>query len=117
MAPERIPNQPKENTMTTINIDGVDYVRADTITDHSDSENRIVILQRGNVMIGRYRQDGDMCTLDQASVIRRWGTTKGLGELRAGPTGDTVLDPAGHVEFHVLAMVASISVSADWPLP
>lgn len=104
------------NTPTTITIDDVAYVRADTVNQHEGSDVRIVILQRGNVMIGRFHQDGDMCTLDQASVIRRWGTTKGLGELRDGPLSDTILDPCGHVEFHVLAMIASITCDAGWPL-
>lgn len=98
----------------TITVDGTTYVPADTVRpDHTDSPVRIVILQRGHVMVGRWSTDGDMCSLDDAAVIRRWGTTKGLGELAHGPTSNTVLDPAGHVEFHVLATIATISVDAD----
>lgn len=97
-------------TPTTIRIDDTDYVRADSIpTLNPDSPTRIVILQRGWVMVGRFTQTGEMCTLDDAKVIRRWGTTKGIGELTSGPKANTVADPAGHVEFHVLAMIASIA--------
>jgi hypothetical protein len=39
-------------------------------------------------------------------VIRRWGTTgKGLGALAGGPLPQTVLDPAGVVRVHALAVV------------
>jgi len=74
---------------------------------------KIVILQRGWVMVGRWSRDGDMCSLDDASVIRVWGTSKGIGELVTGPTSTTKLDPAGHVEFHVLTTVAIIDAEED----
>ena len=72
---------------------------------------RIVILQRGWVMVGRYSQEGDECRLDGASVIRRWGTTKGLGELAAGGPIErkTILDPAPTVRFHALTVIATIA--------
>jgi hypothetical protein len=85
-------------------IDGVEYVPRVP----SESPVRIVILQRGWVMVGRWSQEGDDCTLIDASVIRIWGTTKGLGELIGGPTGKTVLDKAGVVRFHILTVVASL---------
>ena len=45
------------------------------------STKQIVILNRGWVVVGNYYEKGDDCTLTDASVIRAWGTTKGLGEL------------------------------------
>lgn len=70
---------------------------------------RVVILQRGWCMVGRFSQDGERCFLRGASVVRRWGTTKGLGELAAnGPLPNTVLDPCGEVQFHELTTVATI---------
>lgn len=78
---------------------------------------RIVILQRGWVMVGVYGRDGEDCWLESAHVIRRWGTTRGLGELVSGPTKTTTLDPAGRVDFHALAVVATIRCEADkWSL-
>lgn len=73
---------------------------------------KIVVLQRGWVLIGKFERDGDQCKLYQASVIRNWGTTKGLGELaKDGPTSSTKIDKCnGLVEFEALTMVLSISV-------
>ena len=95
----------------TITIDGIIY-RADTPTDSQPW--RIVIAQRGWVFVGRYHADGDDITLSDASVIRRWGTTNGLGELVNGPLVETVLDPAGVVRLHRLGVVAMVDVPG-WP--
>ena len=75
--------------------------------------NRIVVLQRGWVAVGDYSQDGHQCRLDNASIIRRWGTTAGLGELAAtGPTDKTILDPAGTLRFHELAVITTFDTDA-----
>lgn len=75
---------------------------------------RILVLQRGWVVVGRYTTDGDECVLTDASVIRRWGTTKGLGEIAAnGPTKDTVLDKCGEVCAHKLSVVLQLKCNAE----
>lgn len=114
---------------TTITLDGVAYVRADTIT-REPSTRKIVVLQRGwpsiatgcfltscsPVVVGLVEEDGDKIVVHDASVVRRWGTTRGLGELAAkGPLPETVLDPAGRVEAHKLAVVLMIDcVEEAW---
>ena len=87
------------------------------MTKTQTHEVRIVIAQRGWVFVGRWARADEHVTLTDASVIRRWGTTRGLGELIAGPLANTVLDPCGTVELHDLAVVASIQCDADrWHL-
>lgn len=96
---------------TTISIDGTDYVRADSIkTTITDSEVKIVVLEGRWNLVGRYSIDGDYGVLDDAKVIRYWGTTKGLGELAAGgPTTKTILDPCnGQVRFQLRAQVLTL---------
>ena len=67
---------------------------------------RIVVLQRGWVVVGRFSQEKEKCRLESASVIRRWGTTKGLGELAmCGPQPSTQLDPTLPIQFHELTAV------------
>jgi hypothetical protein len=75
---------------------------------------RIVILQRGWVMVGEFKQEGHKCFLNNASVIRVWGTSKGIGELLNGPTKDTKADSCGNVEFHELTVVATMKVNKGW---
>lgn len=75
---------------------------------------KIVILQRGWVFVGDFYQKGYDCTLKNASCIRRWGTTNGLGELaQKGPLPETKLEPALDITFHKFTEVASMSVNED----
>lgn len=69
---------------------------------------QIVVLQRGWIVVGHVTRDGDELTITNASVIRRWGTTKGLGQLVNGPTLTTKLDPCGVIRAHILTVVMTI---------
>lgn len=74
-----------------------------------NGEMRIAVLQRGWVYVGNYFRNGNDCRLENASCIRNWGTTKGLGEIaESGPTSSTKLDPCPTVEFHRLGEVLTI---------
>ena len=83
------------------------------VNNEMNGEYKIVILQRGWVMIGKLERNGSECKLHNASVIRNWGTTKGLGELAMeGKKKDTKLDKCGGVvEFDYLTVVATIAVN------
>ena len=91
--------------MNKVVINGIEYTPA---TDESPI--KIVILQRGWCMIGRFERDGSDCKLRDAAVIRQWGTTRGLGQIaEGGPTDLTKLDKCyGVVEFDYLTVVATI---------
>ena len=99
----------------TLMIDDVKYVRADAVPI-TTGDIRIVILQRGWVMVGYYSQECSDCKLEKASVIRIWGTSKGLGELAInGPLPATILDPAPTIRFHELTVIATIDcVREKW---
>jgi hypothetical protein len=94
----------------SIVVDGITY------TPSSGSSVKIVILQRGFVFVGRMSQDGPNCKLSNASCVRIWGTTRGLGEIaKGGPTSKTVLDKCPDVRFHELTIVATIDcVEEKW---
>ena len=89
----------------TIKIDEVEYVRADSI-NMKPSVKQIVVLQRGWVVVGDVSVDGEHLVISNCSVIRTWGTTKGLGEIAYnGPTKDTKLDKCPDVRVHKLTIV------------
>lgn len=75
---------------------------------------KIVVLQRGWVVVGEYSKDGHEIVVSNASVIRRWGTTRGLGEISEnGPTSLTILDKCGTVRAHEQAIVMAIDCNQD----
>jgi hypothetical protein len=100
----------------TIRIDEVEYVRKDSlptipitvdgVTDHGI---QIAVLDRGFVYIGRVKTDKDWCYITDASCIRLWGTTKGLGELVNGPLTNTKLDKAGNVKVNIRSLIHLIA--------
>lgn len=58
----------------------------------------IVVLDHGFVYVGQLTTDDKFLTIVDAQNIRRWGTTKGLGQLALdGPQPNTVLDNCGTV--------------------
>ena len=75
---------------------------------------RICVLHRGWVLVGDYSRSGEYETLKKPSVIRIWGTTKGLGQIAAdGPLTGTVLDPEPECEFNIQQVIRTISCSED----
>jgi len=103
-----------DTKLNSVQINGVEYISVDfqPVKEHAGPL-KIVILQRGWVMIGKFERNGSDCKLHEASVIRSWGTTKGLGELAEnGPLSNTKLDKCyGVVEFDYLTVVATIAVN------
>ena len=84
-------------------------VSGESETEYGGSEIKIVILQRGWVFVGKFSKIGSACKLTDASNIRTWGTTKGLGEIAEnGPTSTTKLDKINDVSFHELSVVCLI---------
>ena len=79
-----------------------------------DLGKQIVILQRGWVAIGDLKKKGEYMELDNASIIRRWGTSQGLGQLATnGEQADTKLEPTPKMRFHELTVITTIEVDAS----
>ena len=96
-----------------LTVEGRDYVPADSVQP-IEGDIKIVILQRGWVMIGYFSREGDDCKLQKAAVIRKWGTSAGLPELCNGKLPNTVLDKCGGVvEFDYLTVIATIAVKEE----
>ena len=101
--------------METITVNGKTYY-SEMPKKQFEGATKIVVLQRGWVLVGIFEEkENGKCFLHNSSVIRNWGTTKGLGELAEnGPLSSTKLDKCnGVVEFDSLTKVLSISVNEE----
>ena len=106
-----------ETTVETISINGIEYVRKDSVPNHQDTvgDIKIVIADRGFVYVGHVEEQEDYVRLTYASNIRVWGTTKGIGELVSGPTSNTKLDKVGTLRIPNRAVISIIDVEqAKW---
>ena len=75
---------------------------------------RIVVLQRGWVVVGHYYAEGDQVRIEKCSVIRLWGTTRGLAQLaNEGPQPNTKLEDCATVRVHALAIVCSFDCNQE----
>lgn len=94
--------------LQTITLDGVKYVRADSVADFQPmTSKRIVVADRGWVFVGDCEDHSDgTVTIHNAHNIRIWGTTKGLGELVDGPTKDTKYDVYGTVRCSPIIQIS-----------
>lgn len=98
----------------TIMIDEVKYVREDSIpsTPKEIGDKRIIVADRGWVFVGDcVDEENGSVTIYNAVNIRRWGTTKGLGELVNGPLPQTKTDNYGTVKT---TAIVTIAVSSGW---
>ncbi len=72
-------------------------------------KSKIVVCQRGFIYAGNVTKNGDYIVINDAVNIRRWGTSRGLGELASkGNQPETKADACGTVRVHQLAVVAMI---------
>jgi len=101
--------------LNTITINGIEYIQkgSESAPIQNIGEKRIIVADRGWVFVGSCEdhEDGSV-TIRNAFNIRRWGTTKGLGELANGPIPDsTKYDPCGVVRCMPLVQ---INVVTGW---
>lgn len=67
---------------------------------------QIAVLERGFVYVGKVSRQGDDLIIVEASNVRRWGTTRGLGQLASeGPQPNTKLDPTPTVTAPLAKLV------------
>jgi hypothetical protein len=96
-------------TLLNLLLENMKEGKTDTEQDIGNGEICIAILQRGWVYVGNYYRNGDNCRLENASCIRNWGTTKGLGEIaESGATSSTKLDACPTVYFHRMGEICVI---------
>jgi hypothetical protein len=89
-------------------------LKGEECTNDASERIKIVILNRGWVAVGKFTREGDMCKLTDSHVIRRWGTTEGIGELaQKGKLENTKLDYLGTIDFHILTTVAILDCNQD----
>jgi len=94
-------------------IDGVEYCPV-----NKNGRVAIVVCDRGFVLVGRISVKDSYVTITSCKNVRRWGTTKGLGQIASdGPTDKTSLDPQPTTRVHELRIIQIIDCEeSKWNL-
>jgi hypothetical protein len=93
----------------TLIVNGEKYEK---VTDTGNL--KILNLPYGNNIVGRIALDDDKYIVSSAAVIRRWGTTRGLGEIaNNGPTSETILDDCPNLTIHKTAVIYLMDCEED----
>lgn len=94
-------------------IDGVEYRPV-----NQNGRVAIVVCDRGFVLVGRITVENSYVTITECQNVRRWGTTRGLGQIASGgPTAETKLDPQPTTRVNELQVVQIIDCEeAKWNL-
>ena len=63
-----------EQNINEIEINGIKYIRKDSVkeTKQYEGDIKIVVLQRGWIYVGRFERNGNDCKLHNAYNIRTW---------------------------------------------
>jgi len=81
---------------------------------YSKPQIAVAVLTQGFVYVGEVTVNKDSVIIRRSAAVRRWGTTKGLGQLAdSGPTKETQLDPAPDVYVPIHSLVHLISCSGE----
>lgn len=94
----------------------LETARAATVSQDAKTHthgHKIVVIQAGWVITGKVEARSGHLRVTDGSVIRRWGTTMGLGQLAiTGRTDETVLDPFGTAEVPNASVLFTIDCVA-----
>jgi hypothetical protein len=73
---------------------------------------RICSINNGNMFAGEMYRSGEFEYIENAAVIRLWGTSEGIGQIVFGPTNETILDYFGKGDWHILQRTHCITIEA-----
>lgn len=75
---------------------------------------KICVLNHGWILVGMLEKDGDDYLLINGHVVRKWGTTQGLGELAMkGPLPETKLDKIPLAKFNKSQLIFTLNCQED----
>jgi len=106
-----------ENSKDTIQINGIDYVRADQVQQKPVSNRAVVVVDRGWIFAGDVTRENGRIKLTRAILIYHWESI-GFDGMIANPKSNKVtLKPIPNgVDIPQGAEIFCIPVDVDWGL-
>ena len=103
-----------ETTVSQIQINGVDYIRADSVPAAKPIGNRaVVVVDRGWIFAGDVTREDGRIRLSRALHVFKW---ESIGFAKMVETEKADLRPIADVDIPEGAEIFSVPVSNDWGL-
>jgi hypothetical protein len=95
----------------TIEVNGILYRKVEKPTNK-----KIIVLTNGWVFcIDIIEENHNEIIAENCKCIRRWGTSKGLGELQLGVTEKSIIDPfSGTQTFYKSNIIYKMDIKRGW---
>ena len=106
----------KETEMTTLNINGVDYIRADSVQPKPNSNRAVIVVDRGWIFAGDVTRENGRIKLSRAIHVFRWESIGFDGVIKNPKSNKVLLKPLADVDIPADAEIFAIPVDADWGL-
>ena len=100
--------------MSNIQINGVDYVRADSVSAAQPNGNRaVVVVDRGWIFAGDVTRENGRIRLSRALHVFKW---ESIGFAKMTETANADLRPIADVDIPAGAEIFCVPVSENWGL-
>ena len=101
-------------SVSQIQINGVDYVRADSLPADKPNGNRaVVVVDRGWIFAGDVTRENGRIRLSRAIHVFKW---ESIGFAKMIETVKADLRPIANVDLHEGAEIFCVPVSENWGL-
>lgn len=98
----------------TISIDGVDYVRADSVRPVVKGNRAVVVVDRGWIFAGNVTRENGRIKLSDAIHVFSWKAKGFAGMIDDPKSAQADLRPCADVDIPAGAEVFCVPVADDW---
>ncbi len=100
-------------TQTVMTINGVEYVRKDSIVEPIKGNRAVVVVDRGWIFAGDVTRENGRIKLSRAVHVFKWG---GIGFAKMVETAKADLRPIADVDIPADSEIFSVPVEDSWGL-
>ena len=97
-----------------ISIDGVDYIRADTVLPAVTGNRAVVVVDRGWIFAGNVTRENGRIKLSDALHVFSWNAKGFAGMVDDPKAAQADLRPCANVDIPAGAEVFCVPVSDEW---
>ena len=100
--------------MTTLTVNGVEYVRADSVQQTPAGNRAVIVVDRGWIFAGDVTRENGRIKLSRAVHVFRWESIGFDGVIKNPKSNKVTLRPLADVDMPADSEIFAIPVPDDW---